>query len=182
MSLENSNQVLNKSINQCVNASSNLTGIMSEKACKLAYDIEQVEDYDNIDEFLNFIKDNKLSIFTPNENYFTIFHILIQGARIPDFNKISDYVKENLNAYKNIDEFNYLKEALKFAMKNDEYELDHEAITTVYSNLKKKVVLDGFFDEVEDKEIIENIEFISNHLRQIVTDILNSLLKEKSID
>ena len=57
-------------------------------------------------------------------------------------------------------------------------QVDHEAITTVYSNLKKNVVLDGFFDEVEDKEMIENIEFISNHLRQIITDILNSLLQE----
>ena len=60
-------------------------------------------------------------------------------------------------------------------MENDEDELDSEEITTVYSNLEEIVVLDGLFDEVKDKEIISDIQFISNHLRQIITDILNSL-------
>ena len=41
-----------------------LTCVISESS-KLAYDIEQVEDYENIGEFLNFINNNNLSIYTP---------------------------------------------------------------------------------------------------------------------
>jgi hypothetical protein len=134
------------------------------------YDIEKIENYDNIDDFLNFIKNNNLSIYIPDGNYFTIFHVLLQSSRIFDFNKITNYVKENDEAY--IKELNYLKQIFKSIIENDDDDLDFEQITNIYSNLEKMVVLDGFFDKEKDKEIIQNIKFISNHLRKIISNIL----------
>jgi cell fate (sporulation/competence/biofilm development) regulator YlbF (YheA/YmcA/DUF963 family) len=179
LKVKNSNHDLNKNnkINTESVSTSNHIGSIIEFST-LIYDIEQIENYDNIDDFLSFIKDNNFSIYTLDGNYFTIFHILIQASRISDFKKITNYVKEHVDAYKIINEFTYLKKMLKSIMENDDDELDHDQITNIYSNLEKMVVLHGFFDEEKDKEIIENIEFISNHLRQIITDLLNSLSQE----
>lgn len=155
--------------------SSNTFDIQMAERSNFGLDIEQIEDYDNIHDFLNFIHDNKFSIYTPDKNYFTIFHILIQASRVSDLNKIINYIKEKQNAYKNENEFRFLKQKIKSIMENDEDELDFEEITTVYSNLEEVVVLDGLYDEIKDEEIIRDIKFISNHLRQIITDILKSL-------
>lgn len=179
MSLKNRNQDLNKINNQRIHVASSSPNI-SNSSSKFEYDINQVDDYDNIDEFLDFIENNNLSVFTPNESYFTIFHILIQSSRLTDFNKITNFVKKDQNAYKNENEFNYLKKTLKSVMDNDAVrispdKLDHEILTIVYSNLEKTVVLNGFFDPEEDKEAIENIKFISNHLRLVISDVLKSL-------
>lgn len=177
LNVKNNNQGINKINNKLINvATSSVFCSIAAKSSNLEYDINQVDEYDNIDDFLDFIENNNLSIFSPNESYFTIFHILIQASRLTDFNKIANYVKKNKNAYKN--EFNYLKKTLKSVMENDADELDHEILTTVYSNLEKTVVLNGFFDQEEDKEVIENIKFISNHLRLVISDVLKSLFKE----
>jgi hypothetical protein len=70
------------------------------------YDIEEIVNYDDIDDFLSFIKANNLSIFALDEYYFTIFHVLILESRISDFNKIANYIKDDIEGYKNKIEFN----------------------------------------------------------------------------
>ena len=104
-------------------SSSNTFGIQIAERSNFGLDIEQIEDYDNIDDFLNFIHDNKFSIYTPDKNYFTIFHILIQASRVSDLNKIINYIKENQNAYKNENEFRFLKQKIKLIMENDKMNL-----------------------------------------------------------
>ena len=120
--VKNSNQAINK-INTDA-PSSSIIGIIIANPSNVGLDIEQIEDFNNIDDFLNFIKENKFSIFTPDKNYFTKFHILIQASRLSDLSRIINYIKANPNAYKNENEFHFLKQKVKSIMEIDEDELD----------------------------------------------------------
>jgi len=43
--------------------------------------IEMILYTDEVDEFLNYIDEHNLSVFLPNENFFTVFHMVLSGSR-----------------------------------------------------------------------------------------------------
>ena len=62
---------------------------------------------------------------------------------------------------------------------NDEFEeieeLDLNHLTNIYSNFRETVLLEGDIDDQADKELIEDIEFISQQLKEMATSVFSKL-------
>ena len=54
-------------------------------------------------------------------------------------------------------------------------ELDLNHLTNIYSNFRETVLLEGDIDDQADKELIEDIEFISQQLKEMATSVFSKL-------
>lgn len=134
--------------------------------------VEKIQETINIEEFLNFIRLRNLSIFLPEENFFTVFHVLIQSSRLSDFKVLTEYIKENADF---MNDHNDLKQVFRDNIQEDEFELEREQIIHIYSNLQEVVCVDNQFDEEKDKEALENIKFISFKLKKVAEHVLDEI-------
>ena len=55
----------------------------------------------------------------------------------------------------------------------DELDLNH--LTNIYSNFRETVLLEGDIDDQADKELIEDIEFISKQLKEMATSMFSKI-------
>jgi len=62
---------------------------------------------------------------------------------------------------------------------NDELEeieeLDLNHLTNIYSNFRETVLLEGDIDDLADKELIEDIEFMSKQLKEMATSMFSKI-------
>ncbi len=62
---------------------------------------------------------------------------------------------------------------------NDEFEeieeLDLNHLTNIYSNFRETVLLEGDIDDLADKELIEDIEFMSKQLKEMATSMFSKI-------
>jgi uncharacterized protein YktB (UPF0637 family) len=54
-------------------------------------------------------------------------------------------------------------------------ELDLNHLTNIYSNFRETVLLEGDIDDQADKELIEDIEFISQQLKEMATSVFSKI-------
>ena len=54
-------------------------------------------------------------------------------------------------------------------------ELDLNHLTNIYSNFRETVLLEGDIDDQADKELIEDIEFISKQLKEMATSMFSKI-------
>lgn len=54
-------------------------------------------------------------------------------------------------------------------------ELDLNHLTNIYSNFTETVLLEGDIDDQADKELIEDIEFISQQLKEMATSVFSKI-------
>jgi hypothetical protein len=54
-------------------------------------------------------------------------------------------------------------------------ELDLNHLTNIYSNFTETVLLEGDIDDQADKELIEDIEFISKQLKEMATSMFSKI-------
>ena len=55
----------------------------------------------------------------------------------------------------------------------EELNLNH--LTNIYSNFRETVLLEGDIDDQADKELIEDIEFISQQLKEMATSVFSKI-------
>ena len=114
---------------------------------------DMIEDI-TIDDFLNYIKAKKLSIFMPNENFLTVFHNLLLQCRKNDLKQLVSFMKDNQEIYEW--ETLNLNQKFKTNILNDEDELEPNQIMDLYSNLLD-LVGKNTYNEKNDKEVLEFI-------------------------
>lgn len=134
--------------------------------------VEKIQATISIDEFLKYIRFNHLNIFLPEENFFTVFHVLIQSSRWSDFTVLTEYIKDNSDF---MNEYNDLKQVFLSNILEDEFELEREQIIHIYSNLQDMVCVENQFDEENDIEVLENIRFISSKLKNVAEHVLDEI-------
>ena len=49
--------------------------------------VTKVQLANNMDEFLDYVKKNNLTVFLPDEHFVTVFHVLIEGYSFNEFDK-----------------------------------------------------------------------------------------------
>ena len=105
----------------------------------------------------------------PDKHFLTVFHLLLQQDRMTDFLKLADFIKTNKDTYK----WNYddLKSKFYMNISNGKDELRPDQAIYLYSDLNQ-VALGGFqFDENHDQDIIKAIDFVSQELKEMSTNI-----------
>jgi hypothetical protein len=141
---------------------------------KINVDLNEMILYtDEVDEFLNYIDEHNLSVFLPNENFFTVFHIVLSGSRSSLLKKFRQYIElneaENTSFEKNV----FLIEKFKTNVQEDTLPFERDSIIKIYSNLMEIASPRKAYDQ----ETSENIEFITQKLSEIGNKVMDEIFK-----
>ena len=102
----------------------------------------------------------------------TVFHILLQQCRIPDFQRLAEFIKQNNETYDW--QYEELKTKLLTNVATCKHKLTIEQALYRYSDLNESA-LGGYFNENDDPEILASLEFVSKELRKIGNDIFGQI-------
>ena len=129
--------------------------------------VTKVQLENNMDEFLDYVKKNNLTVFLPDEHFVTVFHVLIEGYSFNEFDKLVSFVRASkiTEEQKQLlrDTFIYYRDKKKASLTKDQ-------ILYIYSDLKDTVVN----EELIDEKYMSNIEFMSEELRKLANEILDN--------
>jgi hypothetical protein len=85
------------------------------------------------------------------------------------FEKFKWNIEHNDEDNDELDELDELEEIEEI----EELDLNH--LTNIYSNFRETVLLEGDKDDQADKELIEDIEFISQQLKEMATSVFSKI-------
>ena len=142
---------------------------------KINVDLNEMILYtDEVDEFLNYRDEHNFSVFLPNENFFTVFHILLSGSRSSLLKKFRQYIElkeaEDTSFEKNV--FFFI-EKFKTNVQEDTLPFERDSIIEIYSNLMEIASPRKSYDQ----ETSENIEFITQKLSEIGNKVMDEIFK-----
>ena len=62
-------------------------------------------------------------------------------------------------------------ERFKLNIEQDEDEIDQQHLISIYSNFKRTVLMEDAVDDETDKDLFEDIEFISKELKKVADSL-----------
>jgi hypothetical protein len=137
---------------------------------------KKIRDFKQIDTFLDYINQNNLSIFLPSDCFITVFHSLLQSWRWADFKLLAKLIRDKQIAFSSNEKWTKdLFDKFVSNIQRDDDDLDRDQIVRLYSDLNDVVLVDGMFDQDKEKDLIEDIRFISFELKKIAESTLDKI-------
>ena len=131
--------------------------------------VNKIDNFMSVEDLFSYLCDHNINIFMPDKHFLKVFHLLLQQDRMPDFLKLADFIKTNKDTYKW--DYDDLKSKFYMNISNGNHELGPDQAIHLYSDLNQ-VALGGFqFNENHDQDIIKAIDFVSQELKAMSTDI-----------
>lgn len=135
----------------------------------------EIRKYKQIDVFLDHINQKNISIFLPNECFITVFHKLLESLRMEDFKKLTKLIRnKQIDFSCNTKWQNDLVTKFASNIQIDEDELERDQIIELYSDLKD-VLVNGMVSKSKEKDLLDDIEFVSKELRKIAVSTLDKI-------
>lgn len=140
----------------------------------------KIRDFKQIDQFLNYIESNNLNIFLPSDCFITVFHSLVRSWRWTDFRSLAKLIRDKeIDFSCNQKWKNDLLEKFVINIRKDEDDLDRDQIISLYSDLNN-VLVDGVFDEEKEKDLIEDVRFVSSELKKVAVFTLDKIFSDRN--
>lgn len=136
--------------------------------------VDKIDNFMSVEELIKYLCDNKKNIFMPDKYFNTVFHILLEQARIRDFMKLADFIKSNKDIYNW--EYEYLKQKFFKNIANCKFEIGQDKATESYTDLNA----DGYFQETDNEEIWQSIQFVRNELKQVASKIFSQIFNDNN--
>ena len=129
---------------------------------------KKIRDFKQIDTFLDYINQNNLSIFLPSDCF--------QSWRWADFKLLAKLIRDKQIAFSSNEKWTKdLFDKFVSNIQRDDDDLDRDQIVRLYSDLNDVVLVDGMFDQDNEKDLIEDIRFISFELKKIAESTLDKI-------